>query len=212
MTPFTELSSRAIWFDEDNVDTDAILPARFLLLYEKQLFGRHLFHDRRYTADGAPRADFILNQPAYANTSILIGGRNFGCGSSREHAVWALVGHGIRCVIAASLGEIFEANCLKNGVLPIALNDHDTHAALLAAAKAHATLLVDLRDHSIRASERRWSFDIDDNDRAALLNGWDEIEQIAQTYGDALTDFETAHRRAQPWLFGMSPLGGPSSE
>lgn len=211
MIPFTTLASHAVWFDEDNIDTDAILPARFLLLYEKSLFGKHLFHDRRYHADGTRRADFILNQPAYEGASILVGGRNFGCGSSREHAVWALAGHGVRCVVAASLGEIFQANCLKNGMLAVTVAD-DAHAALLAAAQAHATIEVDLLNRSIGSGAQRWSFEIDENDRAALLNGWDEIEQITQTYAQALDAFEAAHRRAQPWLFDRSPLGGTTPE
>lgn len=200
MTPFTPLESRVAWLDEDNIDTDAILPARFLLLLEKSDFGRHLFHDRRHAADGKPQPDFILDRREFEGARILLGRRNFGCGSSREHAVWAIEGHGIRCVIAISFGEIFHANCLKNGVLPITVTE-EAHALLLAAARRGEPFRVDLAAQRLHAAGRDWAITLAEDERLALLNGWDEVERILQMHGDDITAFESRHRAAQPWLF-----------
>lgn len=200
MTPLVRLSSRAAWLDEDNVDTDAILPARFLLLFEKSQFGRHLFHDRRHGPDGAPRPGFPLDRPDRAGAEILLGRHNFGCGSSREHAVWALAGHGIRCVIAISFGDIFRTNCIKNGLLPVTIPARD-HPALLAAAERGEIFDVDLRAGRLRAAGRDWPVELSREDRESLLNGWDEVERIVHLHGADIAAFEAAHRAAQPWLF-----------
>lgn len=201
MMKFSPIESRAAWMDEDNVDTDAIFPARFLLLLERESLGRYAFHDRRYDKQGRERADFILNQPEFRSASVLVAGQNFGCGSSREHAVWTLLGHGIRCVIAISFGEIFRANCLKNGLLPVQA-DEATVAALMGDARALEDFRVDLAARTVTTTSRSFSFAIDAEDRDALLNGWDEAEMILQKFGAEVRDFEAAHQLNQPWLFG----------
>jgi 3-isopropylmalate/(R)-2-methylmalate dehydratase small subunit len=123
MEPFTTLRSRTVVLPEANIDTDRIIPARFLTTTTRAGLGEHLFADWRYDTHGAPRTDFPLNQPAAAGCSILVAGRNFGCGSSREHAPWALVGHGIRAVISTEIADIFRSNALKNGLLPVVVDE-----------------------------------------------------------------------------------------
>ena len=200
MRPFESLVSRAAWLAEDNIDTDAILPARFLLLLDKSQFGLHLFHDRRHGGDGSPRPGFILDSAEMHGAQILLGRRNFGCGSSREHAVWAIAGHGIRVVIAISFGDIFRANCLKNGILPVSCSEED-HPALLAAAEAGTAFRVDLHDRIVVAGQFAFPILLAEEERDALLNGWDEIEHITSLHGRDIAAFEAAHRAAQPWLF-----------
>lgn len=199
---FTQLESRAAWIDEDNVDTDAIFPARFLLLLERETLGRYAFHDRRYDSDGHPRDDFILNRPEYRSASILITGRNFGCGSSREHAVWTLLGQGIRCVIAVSFGEIFRANCIKNGLLPIAL-DEDEVAQLMRDAQEQRSITVDLVAQMVSSASRTFPVAIEAEDRDAMLSGRDEVATIIKRHGADIRGFEAAHKQTQPWLFDV---------
>lgn len=205
MKPFTAIASPAAWLDEDNIDTDAIFPARFLLLLERDTLGPHLFHDRRYGADGAERADFILNQPEYRAARVLVAGHNFGCGSSREHAVWTLLGHGIGCVIAISFGEIFRANAIKNGLLPIQVSP-ETAAALMRDARALGEFRVDLESRRLRTPTQDIAFAIADAERDALLNGWDEVAMIARAHGQDIAAFEARHRQSQPWLFDRDLL------
>lgn len=205
MTPFRPISSVAAWLDEDNVDTDAIFPARFLLLLERETLGRHLFHDRRYDADDRELPGFILNRPEYRQASVLVAGRNFGCGSSREHAVWTLLGHGIRCVIAPSFGEIFRANCTKNGLLPIQVSA-DQAEALTRDAQALSTFDVDLATGRLRTATQDIVFTLPDAERDALLGGWDEIEMITRNHAADIRDFEARHRLSQPWLFDADSL------
>lgn len=143
MEPFVRLDAVAAPLAGDNVDTDIIFPARFLLLMEREGLGRYAFHDRRFDGADRERPDFVLNRPPFRDAGILIAGANFGCGSSREQAVWALRGFGIRCVIAPGFGEIFLGNCYKNGVLPIVLAA-ETVAALALVASAGSRFVVDL--------------------------------------------------------------------
>src|SRR5512136_2072715 len=145
MAQFTTLASRAVVLPTDDVDTDQIIPARFLKVTDKAGLGASLFADWRYAADGSPRPDFVLNQPGASGAAILVAGANFGCGSSREHAPWALTGFGFRAVVSTSFADIFRNNALKNGLLPVAI-DAATHAELLAAlARApEAELRIDL--------------------------------------------------------------------
>ncbi|MGX1306430.1 3-isopropylmalate/(R)-2-methylmalate dehydratase small subunit [Amorphus suaedae] len=201
MTGFTTLRSRAAHLPEDNVDTDVIFPARFLLLMDRDGLGPYLFHDRRFDARGDRRPGFVLDDPTFAEARILIAGDGFGCGSSREQAVWALVGHGIGCVIAPSFGEIFAANCVKNGLLTITL-PREQVAALGARAAAGETFEVDLDQRTLRVDgEKVAGIDIAEADRTMLLNGWDETDVIVREDGDAIETFEARHRVAQPWLF-----------
>jgi 3-isopropylmalate/(R)-2-methylmalate dehydratase small subunit len=198
---FTTLTSRAAPLAEADIDTDVIIPARFLLLLDKAGLGRHLFHERRHDRSGALEPDFVLNRPPFDRAEILVAGRNFGCGSSREQAVWALVDFGIRCIIAPSFGEIFFANCFKNGTLPIAL-DAAPYGEVLAAAEAEAAVTVDLTAQEIRlARAEPIPFAVDPQSRRALLLGLDEIGMILAEDLPEIEAFEVLHRRAAPWLF-----------
>ena len=198
MTPFTRLTAIAAPMPEDNVDTDIIVPARFLLITEKQGLGRTAFYERRYDADGQPRPDFFLNQSRFAGAQILVAGENFGCGSSREHAPWALADLGFRAVLAPSFGEIFASNCVKNGMLCARVADT---APLLAEAEAGRPLTVDLTSREIVAGNHVVPFAIDDGAREMLLNGWDEIDTILTRHGADIARFEHTQRKTQPWLW-----------
>lgn len=201
MTPFVRLAGVAASLREENVDTDIIFPARFLLITAREGLGRYAFHDRRFDAAGREIDDFVLNRAPWRDAPILIAGANFGSGSSREQAVWALLGHGITCVIAPSFGEIFQANCMRNGVLPIVLPPEVT-AGLMRQAEAGARFAIDLEAQTIRVNGGDpIEFAIDAEQRQALLNGWDETSLILNARGDDIDAFETVHRQAQPWLF-----------
>ncbi len=201
MTPFTRLSGTAAPLPEENVDTDIIFPARFLLITERHGLGRYAFHDRRFDGSGAEIADFVLNREPWRDAPILIAGANFGSGSSREQAVWTLLGHGIRCVIAPSFGEIFHGNCLRNGVLPIVLPESIV-ATLMTAAQDGLTLVVDLETQTIASQGLPpLSFTIVPEQRLALLNGWDETHLILYARGAEIAAFEDRQKRVQPWLY-----------
>lgn len=198
--PFTTLTGIAAPFVEDNIDTDVIFPARFLLLMEKQGLGRYVFHDRRLGPDGKPVADFVLNQAPYSEATILIARDNFGSGSSREHAVWALADDGIRCVIASGFGEIFAANCVRNGILPARVDR--SAVALLAEQARLGALTVDLQSQNIRLpGAASIAFDIAPSDRESLLNGWDDIDRILALESDAIQRFEATQSTKFPWLY-----------
>ncbi len=201
MTPFTRLTGTAAPLPEENVDTDIIFPARFLLITERHGLGRYAFHDRRFDASGAEIATFVLNREPWRDAPILIAGANFGSGSSREQAVWTLLGHGIRCVIAPSFGEIFYGNCFRNGVLPIVLPEQHL-ATLMAAARDGRTLIVDLETLTITIEHLPpLPFTIAPEQRLALLNGWDETQLILQARGAEIAAFEVRQKRVQPWLY-----------
>jgi len=200
MDPFTTLASRAVALMDDDIDTDIIYPARFLLLMDKTGLGDCFFADRRTAAHG----QFVFDRPEHQGAGVLIAGDNFGCGSSREHAVWALVGAGFRCVISTSFGEIFYGNCFKNGVLPIVL-PLERVAALAKAAEAGAPFTIDLIAQTINAGDGQPEpFEIEASRRAMLLNGWDEIDLVLKDDGPAIDAFEAAHRETSPWLFGAA--------
>lgn len=183
-----------------NVDTDQIIPARFLHRARKQGYGNLLFHDLRYDDAGRERPDFVLNQEPYRRATILLAGPNFGCGSSREHAVWALVDHGFKAVIAPSFGDIFYNNCSKNGLLAIVAEE----ALLKALAnetqrRAGAMATIDLAEQSIMSEDgRRWSFTIDLYRKQALLEGASEIEMTLKAIGE-IESFEAAYGSKVPW-------------
>lgn len=202
MEAFTTLTGTPAPLPRADVDTDIIYPARFLLLTEKTGLGVHAFTEWRYRADGSENPDFALNQPLYRAAPILVAGANFGCGSSREQAVWALRDMGIRAIIAPSFGEIFHANCFSNGIVPVVVGPGD-HAALLGDAFAGLPLTIDLEQGTVtRRNLPPIAFSVPEWRRQALLNGWDEIDLITRAHGAAIADFETRQRHAQPWLYG----------
>jgi len=205
MEPFTTLRGVAAPLMQEAINTDVIFPARFLLVMERRDLGRYLFHDQRRGADGRATGEFILDRPAFAGASILIAGAAFGCGSSREQAVWTLLGAGIRCVIAPSFGEIFYANCFKNGLLPVVLPG-EAVAGLAALTERGARLEVDLAAQTVTAdTEMPIPFAIAPERRATLLGGLDEIDEILVGSGEQISGFEARHRRRQPWLFENQP-------
>ena len=181
--PFTTLTGVAAPMPQDNIDTDVIFPARFLLITARDGLGTYAFHDRRTDAD------YVLNQPAFRDPPFLVAGDNFGSGSSREQAVWALTGLGVRCVIAPGFGEIFHGNCLRNGLLPITLAA-DCVARLLDAAAAQETFTVDLSAQTLTVSGDILVFDITPERKAALLNGWDETSLLLTSHAAAIDAFE----------------------
>jgi len=203
MDKFTLLTAIAAPLNVANVDTDKIIPARFLKTIKRTGLGKSLFADMRYEADGAEKADFVLNQPKYRHAEILIAGDNFGCGSSREHAPWALLDFGIRCVIAPSFADIFFNNCFKNGILPIVLPD-DVVAKLMddAALGTNARLTVDLeRLVVVRPSGEEISFSVDAFRRHCLLNGLDDIG-LTLEHTTAIDAYEAREPAWQPKIHG----------
>ena len=179
MAQFTKLTSRVVSLPANDVDTDQIVPARFLKATDKKGMGDNLFADWRYNADGSPKADFVLNKPESAGSQILLAGDNFGCGSSREHAPWALTGFGFRAVISTSFADIFRNNALKNGLLPIIV-DTETHKMLfdLLEEVPAVELTVDLASQTLSFSGGSATFPIDPFNKACLLNGVDELGYI----------------------------------
>ena len=187
MEKVTTITSRTVLLPVENVDTDQIIPARFLKATSKVGLGSKLFADWRFTADGKPKPDFVLNQPAAAGANVLVAGDNFGCGSSREHAPWALVDHGFRAVVSTSIADIFRNNALKNGLVPIVV-DAAVHAKLLATPGSEVTISV--ADQTITLSDgTRAKFPIDSFARYCLLNGVDELEFLL-SQADAISAFE----------------------
>lgn len=202
MQPFTTLTGIAAPLPLPNVDTDKIIPARFLKTILRTGLGKNLFDTLRYMPDGAENPDFILNREPYRKAEILVSGPNFGCGSSREHAPWALLDFGIRCVIAPDFADIFFNNCFKNGILPIKLPPEvcDVLAAD-AALGANARLTVDLaRQVVVRPNGEEIRFDVDPFRKHCLLNGLDDIGQT-MAHAPAIDAFEARRRVAQPWLW-----------
>jgi len=202
MEKFTKLTGVAAPLPMINVDTDKIIPKQFLKSIKRTGFGKSLFFEMRYREDGSENPDFVLNKPAYRKAQILIAGENFGCGSSREHAPWALLDFGIRCVIAPSFADIFHGNCIKNGILPIALPESDVRKLLDDAGRgANATLTVDLENQVITGADGgSIAFDVDPFHRHCLLNGIDEIGQTLAR-AERIDAFEAGQRKAQPWLY-----------
>jgi 3-isopropylmalate/(R)-2-methylmalate dehydratase small subunit len=200
MQPFTTLTGVAAPLPAANVDTDQIIPARFLKTIKRTGLGKSLFAGLRYEADGAEKPDFVLNQESYRHAKILIAYENFGCGSSREHAPWALLDFGIRCVIAPSFADIFKGNSYKNGVLPIAL-PRAVCDALMEDARmgANAKISIDLeRQVVIRPNGEEIGFEIDPFRKHSMLNGLDDIGQTLQ-HGGAIDAFEAKRGAAEPW-------------
>ena len=194
MEPITSFSAKIVPLASDNIDTDQIIPARFLKTTDKVGLGKNLFQDWRYDAAGNPRPEFILNQPRAAGGGILLAGDNFGCGSSREHAPWALIGFGFRAVISTSFADIFRNNSLKNGLLPIIV-DPQTHAELfeLAEKDPAAEVTVDLATQTLRLpTGRAVEFPIDGFSKHCLLSGVDQLGYLLQKEPQ-IAAYEAAH-------------------
>ena len=201
MEKFEFLTGVAAPLNMENVDTDKIIPARFLKTIKRTGLGVHLFASLRYQDDGSEKADFVLNQPKYRHAEILVAGENFGCGSSREHAPWALLDFGIRCVIAPDFADIFHGNCFKNGILPVVL-PRAVCDQLMEDAKlgANARITVDLeRQVVVRPNGEEIGFSVDPFRRHTLLNGLDEIGQTLQ-HTTEIASYEAARHAAKPWL------------
>ena len=177
MQPFRVHTGKVAPLDRANVDTDQIIPKQFLKRIERSGYGQFLFYDWRYLADGKPDPAFVLNQSAYAGASILVAGRNFGCGSSREHAPWALLDYGFRAVIALSFADIFATNCTKNGILPVVLSESEVAKLTNKSAQAPGQFLtIDLENTQVRDDSGFLArFEIDDFKRRFLLEGLDDI-------------------------------------
>ena len=202
MKRFRTFSTRAVAVPFDDVDTDQIIPARYLRTVERTGLGRHLFHDWRYEADGTPRPEFPLNRPEAAGARLLLAGRNFGCGSSREHAVWAIMDHGFDAVLAPSFADIFRKNALRNGLLPIGV-DPETHAACLEEAAGGTSFAVDLEANVVSTPSREIPFRIDAFARNCLLEGLDELSYILR-HDEAIAAFEASHP-ARPSIVPPEP-------
>ena len=202
MDKFNKLEGVAAPLRIVNVDTDMIIPKQYLKTIKRTGLGKHLFDEMRYDADGREIPDFVLNRPAYRKASILVAGENFGCGSSREHAPWALLDFGIRCVIAPSFADIFYNNCFKNGILPIALPKEQIAKLFDDAERgANAIITIDLEKQEITGPDGgRLHFDIEPFRKHCLLNGLDDIGLTLQKAA-AIDSYETRQRAAQPWLW-----------
>ncbi len=201
MEKFEKLTGVAAPFGMPNVDTDMIIPKQFLKTIKRAGLGKALFFERRYDDDGKERADFILNQPAYRNAKILVAGENFGCGSSREHAPWALHDFGIRAVIAPSFADIFYNNMFKNGMLPIRLSTKRVHELLQFLTELPgAEITIDLREKTVTGPDEQVDrFEIPDFSRECLLNGYDEIE-LTFLKKDHILAYEKSKGAERPWL------------
>jgi len=201
MEPFTKLTAVAAPLPMVNVDTDKIIPARYLKTIKRSGLSEGLFRDLRTDADGREN-DFVLNQPAYRDARILVVGDNFGCGSSREHAPWALLDAGIRCVVSTSFADIFYNNCFKNGILPIVVSKEELDRLMDDAERgANATLTVDLETQTIQGPDGgSLAFEIDPWKKHCLLNGLDDIG-LTMAKKAKIEAFEDRQKAGQPWLY-----------
>jgi 3-isopropylmalate/(R)-2-methylmalate dehydratase small subunit len=200
MQPFRKHTGKVAPLYRANIDTDQIIPKQFLKRIEKTGFGEFLFNDWRRSAERAPDPNFVLNQPRYAGASILVAGKNFGCGSSREHAVWALADYGFRAVIASSFADIFANNCVKNGVLTVVLTEDEVSAMVRTASEVPGyTVTIDLEKCTVEDGEGlRASFEIDNFVRHCLLDGLDDIA-LTLKYESDIEKYEAAHPVPSGW-------------
>ncbi len=213
MRAFTQHQGIVAPMDRSNVDTDMIIPKQFLKSIKRSGFGPNLFDELRYLDEGKPdqdcsqrplNPDFVLNQPRYQNASVLLARSNFGCGSSREHAPWALDDFGFRAIIAPSFADIFYNNCFKNGLLPIVLSEDVVDSLFQEAEQQEGyQLQVDLESKTVTTpSGASFSFDVDDFRRHCLLNGLDDIGVTLED-ADSIKDYEAKRRQSAPWLFNV---------
>jgi 3-isopropylmalate/(R)-2-methylmalate dehydratase small subunit len=200
MQKFSTLTAVAAPLPLQNVDTDMIIPKQFLKTIKRTGLKEGLFYEMRYTVDGERVEDFVLHRPPYTSAQILIAYDNFGCGSSREHAPWALLDFGIRCVIAPSFADIFYNNCFKNGILPIALPRAEVEALMQHAQAAVVEMTVDLPAQTIMAGNHQFRFELDPFRKRCLIEGLDDIGLTLEKAG-AIDAFETARANTAPWFF-----------
>ncbi len=201
MQKFDKLTGVAAPLPQINVDTDMIIPKQFLKTIKRSGLGKNLFDEMRYTPDGKEKPDFVLNRPAYRTAQILVTGENFGCGSSREHAPWALLDFGIRCIIATSYADIFYNNCFKNGILPIILPQADVDKLMADAERgANAVVSIDLERQEIRGPDGGViKFEIDPYRKQCLIEGLDDIG-LTMKQDAKIAQFEQKRAAQQPWL------------
>jgi len=199
MDKFTSITSIATPFPRVNVDTDIIIPAKHLKSIKRTGFGEFAFETVRFNADGSRIEDNVFDGERYKGAKILIAGDNFGCGSSREHAPWAIAELGYRCVIAPSFADIFAGNCVKNGILTVALPQEQVDALVLAAEAGH-DIVVDLNEQTVRCQNAFYEFDYSPSHKEMLLNGLDEIGQTLQAQA-AVGTYEQQRKLMTPWLF-----------
>jgi 3-isopropylmalate/(R)-2-methylmalate dehydratase small subunit len=200
MEKFTTLTGVAAPMPLVNIDTDMIIPKQFLKTIQRLGLGKNLFDEMRFTQDGQEIPDFVLNQPAYRSSQILVAGDNFGCGSSREHAPWALLDFGIRCVISTSFADIFYNNCFKNGILPVVLpQDAVDHLMDDARKGANARITVDLENQTVTASDgKTFAFEVDAFKKHCLMNGLDDIGLTLEK-ASAIDSYEAKNATLRPW-------------
>ncbi|MGE7370548.1 3-isopropylmalate dehydratase small subunit [Neorhizobium sp. NPDC001467] len=201
MEKFTTLTGVAAPLPVVNIDTDMIIPKDYLKTIKRTGLGRGLFAEARYNEDGSPNPDFVLNKPAYQNASIIVAGDNFGCGSSREHAPWALLDFGIRCVISTSFADIFYNNCFKNGILPIVVSKDNLDKLMDDASRgANAVLSIDLEAQTISGPDGGTiTFDIDPARKHIMLEGLDDIGTTLKNDA-SIGSFENRMQSERPWL------------
>jgi 3-isopropylmalate/(R)-2-methylmalate dehydratase small subunit len=195
MDPFKEIKSKLIPLDMINVDTDQIIPKQFLKLIQKSGYGDFLFYDWRFDHSGNPKKQFVLNDPKYKERQVLLTRDNFGCGSSREHAVWALFDYGIRVIIASSFADIFYNNCFKKGLLPIFLCKNEIEYLFNLVDEKDATVEVSLQKQTVSLSEKTINFDIDSTRKKMLLEGMDEISYTL-SFNDQILNYENGYKIA----------------
>jgi len=202
MEKFTTLNGIAAPLPIRNVDTDMIIPKQFLKTIKRTGLGKNLFDEMRYTPEGKEIPDFVLNKPQYRKAQILVAGDNFGCGSSREHAPWALADFGIRCIISTSFADIFYNNCFKNGILPIMVSKEDVAKLMDDAERgANAVVSIDLETQEIKGPDGGTvKFEVDAFRKHCLLNGLDDIGLTLQKK-DSMESFEAKNKLSQPWLW-----------
>ena len=200
MDKFTTLTGIAAPMPLVNIDTDMIIPKQFLKTIQRSGLGKNLFDEMRYTQDGQEIPDFVLNQPAYRKAEIIVAGDNFGCGSSREHAPWALLDFGIRCVISTSFADIFFNNCFKNGILPVVLPQEAVDVLMDDARKgANARITVDLEAQTVTSSDgKTFAFEVDAFKKHCLMNGLDDIG-LTMEKASAIDAFEKKNATLHPW-------------
>ena len=200
MKPFTRLDAPAAPLPLANIDTDQIIPKQFLKTVERDGLAKGLFYDLRFDGDGRPKPDFVLNRPEYKGAGVLICGDNFGCGSSREHAPWALMDFGITCVISTSFADIFYNNCFQNGLLPVVLKADEVQALMDEAKGGNHMVSVDLEAQTvISPSGKAFAFDIDQTRKHKMLNGLDAIGETLQA-AKAIDVYEMKRALSHPWL------------
>jgi len=203
MEPYNNHTSVAALMNRSNVDTDQIIPKQFLKKVERSGFGAHLFHDWRFNDDGSDNTDFELNNPAFENAKILVSGDNFGCGSSREHAPWAIADYGFNTIISSSYADIFYNNCFKNGILPIRATKEQLHL-ITDEINNHegCSLTINLKEQTVSTPlGNNFTFEIDPFRKENLLNGLDDIG-LTLKQSNKIDEYEQQHRRLFPWLWG----------